>query len=107
MRSAGENDDWRTLRSAGVPLGHALLDDPAPTPDELHSALSRVLAAPLTTTQREALAGWLGALRRHWPTRYAAICRELAPSLEALVDAVEPNRYLKLRRIANAHLAQR
>lgn len=106
MQEASLNDAWGTLRRAGVPLGHAALDAKAPTLDDVHAALARVVTVTMTTGERDALAAWLGALRRHWPTRYRSIAGELGSRLEELIDGAEPDRYLKLRRIAAAHLAQ-
>ena len=98
-------DAWRQLERAGVPMGatgHAHREPVVVA--TLIDPLRKVLAGPLAPGARDALAAWLGALRSHWPTAYAGLMAEVAtPSF----DDVEPNRFLKLRRIALANLAGR
>jgi hypothetical protein len=52
-------------------------------------------------------AAWLAAWEHHWPTRFHTVFgdagRDLASRLRARVE--DPNRFLKLRRIAIENLA--
>jgi hypothetical protein len=61
----------------------------------------------LEVAERECLGAWLAAFRHHWPDQFAAVLGsdgELAlQRLQAHLD--DPNRYLKLRRIAIENLA--
>ena len=105
-------DPWEILVEAGVPDGAARppaageLDEPA-----IRSAVEALGGeiAGLEPRRRELLAAWLGAFRRHWPARFAATLGEAGEALlRALHEAgVDPDRYLKLRRIAIANLAGR
>ena len=96
---------WDLLKAAGVPLGapRAHADDPLDL-EVLSRALAQVLCAELQPRERDALVAWLGALRAHWPTTHSALTSRMPP-FEA--GEVDPNRYLKLRRIALANLAGR
>jgi len=101
---------WDVLRDAGVPEGPPR---PAPTGALDVAAVTaalRTLAATdrLAPAERECLAAWLGAFRRHWPDRFDAILGSLGASLLARYTSgdLDPNRYLKLRRIAIANLAR-
>jgi len=103
---------WEVLRDAGVPDGAirpvavGSLDAPA-----LVAALRGVSerADRLCTLERECLAAWLEAFRRHWPDRFAEILGPLgAEALESLrAQALDAGRYLKLRRIAIENLSRR
>lgn len=94
---------WQVLRDAGVPLalpqsGHR------PSALEIRDAVRAVIATPLDAREREALASWLLAWRHGWPTSFAAL---LDAGVEdwARAQLTDPNRYLKLRRIAMERLA--
>ena len=93
---------WAILRSAGVPIGHPT-PGPRPTSADLRAALATALAGPNAALEREALLAWLGALRRHWPSMFAVLTEGL-PVAEELGEVTDRDRYLKLRRIALAHL---
>ena len=93
--------------AAGVPVGPAR---PRPTALPDGEALTaavlegvRVLDPP----ERVALAAWLAAFQHHWPaafdTTFGADGRALLDELRARVD--DPNRFLKLRRIAIDNLS--
>ena len=63
----------------------------------------------LDATLRQALFAWLCALEHHWPSRFDAVA---GPGGRALLDAIttmaiDPNRHVKLRRIAIDNLAAR
>lgn len=62
----------------------------------------------LAPPQWECLGAWLAAFRRHWPDRFDEV---LGPAGESLLarctgDHLDPNRYLKLRRIAIENLSR-
>lgn len=99
---------WKVLVAAGVPLG-------APTPasgdrfvdTEVRAALAMVLQRPVPSErERDALAGWAGALRAHFPARAAGVLADAADALARLAEGVEAGRYLKLRRVALGRLAR-
>lgn len=93
----------------GLPDGAPHARDPQRWSDEdVRTALARIDPTALEASRREPLLAWLRGFRHHWPTRWAA---EIAPigdrriaELEAL--PIDDNRYLRLRRIAIANLAQ-
>ena len=60
----------------------------------------------LDPTETDVLAAWLSAFRHHWPSAFAELLGEVGEaSLQILLPKVAPDRYLKLRRIAIANLA--
>jgi hypothetical protein len=95
---------WQILHRAGVPL-LAEASGPAPSAGEIGLAVREVLQTSPRGREAEALAAFLFAWQQHFPTSFAE-----ALDGEALVWAqrqlTDPNRYLKLRRIALAHLAE-
>jgi hypothetical protein len=101
---------WETLRRAGVPDGplRPLASGPVDW-DAVAAAVAEVVAEGVTqAAARDALVAWLGALRSHWPSRAGALlARVPTEGVEALAaGSPDPNRYLKLRRIALAHLSR-
>jgi hypothetical protein len=62
---------------------------------------------PLAPAQRECLLAWLRGFRHEWPSRFQAILGPLGSRAIAELDdpRCDPNRYLKLRRIAIENLA--
>lgn len=101
---------WDVLCAAGVPDG-ALRPPPVGALDEgaVRAALRTLAAADaLAPAERECLAAWLGAFRRHWPEQFRVMLGPLGESLLARCTAadLDLDRYLKLRRIAIANLAR-
>ena len=100
----GVDARWEILVRAGVPLGAGALD-PAPPLADLRRALADVVASPLSALQREVLGAWLCAWRSHWP---ASFSDALGPRGDGLVERLsrdaDPNRHIKLRRIALSRL---
>ena len=98
---------WKTLEAAGLPMGA-----PRPSPSAIdfpavRRALSELDPGALDDVRRTALAAWLEAWKRHWPSRFE---RELGETGEALRRKLrdglqDENRYLKLRRIAVENLS--
>jgi hypothetical protein len=62
---------------------------------------------PLALAQRECLLAWLRGFRHEWPSRFQAIFGPLGQRAIAELNdpRFDPNRYLKLRRIAIENLA--
>ncbi len=103
-------DPWKTLIDAGLPDGAARPVDKGPLEDQLiaraiHELASRV--ADLTERERDPLAAWLSAFSHHWPSRFRDVFGEEGQALLQRVQPTDPNRYLKLRRIAIENLAAR
>jgi hypothetical protein len=103
---------WDVLTEAGVPDGAARVP-PSVGLDAaaVAAALSSVGADVdrLRPHERECLGAWLAAFRHHWPDRFTAV---LGPLGDRVLDRctagdLDPNRHLKLRRIATANLARR
>ena len=100
-------DAWKVLVDAGLPDG-----PPRPPPRGpldiagVRSAVAHAVDS-VDTARVAPLLAWLGAWRHHWGAHYARtfgadgprFLARLAPRLD------DPNRYLKLRRIAIANLA--
>jgi hypothetical protein len=107
MRSA-----WDVLTEAGVPDGAARVP-PAVSLDAaaIAAALSSIgeTADRLRPHERECLAAWLAAFRHHWPDRFTALLGPLGDRVlhRCTAGDFDPNRYLKLRRIATENLARR
>jgi hypothetical protein len=100
---------WDVLCEAGVPDGALRRPPTAPLDAALVTgALHAVASAALAPHERECLAAWLAAFRRHWPDRFAELLGPIGESLLAgcTGDALDRNRYLKLRRIATENLSQ-
>lgn len=82
-------------------LGHCL-----ESRDAICQAVGALVARNLDPTEADVLAAWLSAFRHHWPSAFAELLGEVGEaSLQMLLPKVAPNRYLKLRRIAIANLA--
>lgn len=104
------SDAWEVLAAWGLPLGAPRTQLKPPATADVSTALATLAAqvGRLDETERECLLGWLRALQHHWP---AAFARLAGPPGVKLVEALQatsfdPNRYLKLRRIAIANLAR-
>jgi hypothetical protein len=103
---------WDVLTDAGVPDGAARR-----RPCEPLDAASIVAALDTVSEhiglwephEKECLVAWLAAFRHHWPDRFAAILGAVGERvLERCTGGdLDPNRYLKLRRIATENLTQR
>jgi hypothetical protein len=103
---------WEVLTDAGVPDGAPRTPPRAPldaglVPQALSAISER--ADELAPHELECLAAWLSAFQHHWPDRFGSILGAVGARAHALVSPydVDPNRYLKLRRIAVENLAGR
>lgn len=105
---APETLAWQVLVAAGVPLRLPQSAEPPQFVDgSVRAALALVVDSGLTDNgrERDALVAWLGALRDHFPSRFALVAALPSSRLEELRSGVDRGRYIKLRRIALAHLA--
>lgn len=103
------NANWKLLVQAGLPDGAAPFPSGQTIGDSvaLRRAVQSVAASNLDPTDKDVLAAWLAAFSHHWPSAFAEILGEVGhASLRTLTSQVEPNRYLKFRRIAIANLAK-
>ncbi len=105
-------NELEPLMSMGLPWGPpgAAPTPPNATLTEVRKVIERLAAAAELPAPplRDPLLAWLAAFRHHWPTTWAS---EIGPAGEALfarlsAGPIDRNRYLKLRRIAIASLAQ-
>jgi hypothetical protein len=103
--------DWETLIDAGLPDGAIRQKPRPPLPVErIVQALVRVAADlnGMGPREREPLAAWLRAWQHHWPTQFRQLLGATGEQcLRQLQEGAppDPNRYLKLRRIAVENLA--
>ena len=96
-------DAWQILRDAGLPLATPRTER-LPSIAELGAAVRAAVAQQPTGREADALAAFVFAWRQHWPTSFEDACDD------TILDWAErnrrdPNRFLKLRRIALANLA--
>jgi hypothetical protein len=101
---------WEALLEAGVPFGAARPPPRKLVPERLREAVSNTdeLVAQLEEPQREALYAWLKAFRSHWPLGFDKVLGTGGARLLDVLERAEPgdpNRYIKLRRIALENLA--
>src|SRR5207248_1934102 len=98
---------WQILRDAGLPVA-APRTSTRRSPRELADALRAAIASVPVGRDRDALAAFVLAWSQHWPSSFAtALGDAAAASIDwARCAASDPDRYLKLRRIALENLAQ-
>lgn len=105
------SEAWEILAASGVPAG-AIRAAPDRTLEgaRLRTALDEVTRRPEALTEREAdpLLAWLRGFRQHWPVRFDQILGVAGSSALAALETrrSDPNRYLKLRRIAIENLSR-
>jgi hypothetical protein len=98
---------WQILRDGGLPLAIAS-SGVTRTQSELATATRAAIAEGPIGRDAEALAAYVFAWHQHWPASFAS---ELGDDAEAVIawatlNAIDENRYLKLRRIALENLAR-
>jgi hypothetical protein len=102
---------WEVMCAWGVPEGPVRVRPSGPFPSrEIARAISELAGdrfATLLPVQRECLRAWLRAFRHEWPRRFESILGIVGHQSIAALDDVrfDPNRSLKLRRIAIENLA--
>jgi hypothetical protein len=104
------DEEWEALAAAGLPEGPIRRPPQGPVdPLRLRQAVAALAArcAEIDPWHREPLQAWLRGFRHHWPESFAAILGPVGDHCLALLAALpaDPNRYLKLRRIAIENLA--
>lgn len=101
------SDAWQILRDGGLPLALPV-SDVARSPEALAAATREAIAERPAGREAEALAAFVFAWHQHWPQSFD---RALGGDAASVVDwasrnAVDEDRYLKLRRIALENLAR-
>jgi hypothetical protein len=102
-------DAWDRLIEMGLPDGAPHRRDPRAFSDQAaRAALSSIAVDKIETSRREPLLAWLRGYRHHWPDRWTREMGGLGETKIAELERlpIDENRYLKLRRIAIANLAQ-
>ncbi len=92
----------------GLPDGaiRSTLSQSLPNPSVMRQTIGELVAGRLDPTETDVLAAWLSAFKHHWPSAFAESLGEVGDaSLQKLLPKVAHDRYLKLRRIAIANLA--
>lgn len=103
------DDAWETLVELGLPWGAIRPPPRGPLDPERARAALRAVAAsgPPAPARVAPLLAWLKAWRHHWPDSFDDALgpdgHAIVARLEAALD--DPNRYLKLRRVAIENLA--
>jgi hypothetical protein len=100
-------DAWQILRDGGLPLALPV-SGVARSLEELAAATREAIAQRPTGREAEALAAFVFAWHQHWPQSFdRALGRDAASAVDwASQNAVDEDRYLKLRRIALENLSQ-
>lgn len=98
---------WQILHDAGVPLDGGPRRAPV-SPQRIADAVRAVIAQAPGGREAEALAAFALGWSAHWPSAYASTFNDHGDEVLAWAHTrlTDPNRYLKLRRIAIAHLAR-
>jgi hypothetical protein len=81
--------------------------DAAPSVDELAAAVLAAIASAPSGRARDALCAFVLAWRRQWPRTFASGFGDAASTVQAWAESAitDPDRHIKLSRIAMAHLA--
>ncbi|MGE0549440.1 MAG: hypothetical protein AB7O24_13440 [Kofleriaceae bacterium] len=100
-------DPWQILRDGGLPVTLPS-SGTVSRADQLAVAVCEAISLRPTGRDADALAAFVLAWRHHWPRTFLT---ELGSEASAVVDWAtaqvhDPNRYLKLRRIAIENLAK-
>lgn len=100
-------EDLSLLEAAGVPIGAPRPVRSIPDPDALRATLEELSRTRIPEELKEPLRAWLRGYRHHWPEEFVTTLGSAGAALLEVLEAEEsdPNRYLKLRRIAIANLA--
>jgi hypothetical protein len=73
---------------------------------EVAQALATVNVETLGSLERETLGAWLAALQDHYPRGFASVAGPIGATLRKRLAPADHARFIKLRRIALANLAQ-
>jgi hypothetical protein len=104
------DEAWEVLTAAGLPEGPLRAVPPGPLDAGRLRAAVAALAAPsgdIDAWHAEPLLACLRGFKHHWPQRFATILGPAGDACMARAAALpaDPNRYLKLRRIAIENLS--
>ncbi len=101
------SDAWQILRDGGLPLALPV-SDVARSPEELAAATREAIAQRPAGREAEVLAAFVFAWHQHWPDSFDHALGSDAASVVAWAsqNAVDEDRYLKLRRIALENLSR-
>ena len=102
------DSEWKLLSQMGLPQGaaHCVRGSIFGNAEMVRHAVSELAGSNLEPDETDVLAAWLSGFRHHWPSAFNQVLGEVGESsLRALMPRVDSNRYLKLRRIAIANLA--
>src|SRR5687768_11064725 len=99
-------DAWQILRDGGLPLATPR-SSKGPSVQALAAALREAIAGDPQGREEDALVAFVRAWEHHWPACFRSVFASDAPAIStwAEVRVSDPNRYLKLRRIAVENLA--
>jgi hypothetical protein len=100
---------WSIVSSAGLP-DDAIRPPPRvlPPASSLRDALKTLARVRLSTREQELVLSWLSGWEHHWPQRFATMVGSDGTRLLARLRTsdLDPNRCLKLRRIAIENLSR-
>lgn len=104
------DDAWEVLAATGLPEGPIRAAPRGPVDAiRMREALAAIAApsAQIEAWHVEPLLAWLRGFKHHWPKRFAATLGPVGEDCLARLAQLpaDPNRYLKLRRIAIENLA--
>jgi hypothetical protein len=101
---------WLRLIELGVPDGAIRRPGSTPIdPMEARSLVQQVIEASLDLRRAELLLAWMRAWQHHWSDSFEAAFGDFGPQAVARLSSMEvdPNRYLKFRRLAISNLSHR
>ena len=103
-------DDWELLKTSGLPDGAIRAKPSGPLAADLRAIVARISEDfdRLEPSRREPLLAWLKAWKHHWPEQFQRTLGSTGERCLAKLEATptDPNRYLKLRRIAVENLSR-
>jgi hypothetical protein len=102
------DSDWKLLIQLGLPKGaaHRVEGDIFSKARESRNAVHSLSNARLASADIDVLAAWLSAFKHHFPSAFSEVLGSVGEDcLSQLRPNVDPDRYLKLRRIALSNLA--
>jgi len=101
--------DWKLLIQFGLPKGAARQVEANAVQNlkGMREAVRCLSESRLDAADIDILAAWLSAFKHHFPSAFAEVLGSVGETyLNQLKTQTDPNRYLKLRRIAVANLAE-
>jgi len=103
-------DDWELLKTSGLPDGAIRAKPSGPLDADLRAVVARMTEDldRLDPSRREPLLAWLKAWKHHWPEQFERTLGWVGERCLTKLETTptDPNRYLKLRRIAVENLSR-